>query len=45
MNENVQNNRAAASKEVVAYWKRAYAAPWSVQKLVYADELGILSQQ
>ena len=45
MSENVQNNKAAASKEGMAYWKRAYAAPWSVQKLVYPDELGILRQQ
>ncbi|KAI8401854.1 hypothetical protein FOFC_18723, partial [Fusarium oxysporum] len=34
MNENVRKNKAAASKGSVAYWKRAYAAPWSVQKLV-----------
>jgi hypothetical protein len=45
MSENVQNNKAAASKEGMAYWKRAYAAPRSVQKLVYPDELGILRQQ
>jgi hypothetical protein len=45
MNENVPNNKATASKEGMAYWKRAYAAPWSVQKLVYPDELGILRQQ
>jgi hypothetical protein len=40
MNENVGKNNAAASKEGVAYLKRAYASPWSVQKLVYPDELG-----
>ncbi|KAJ9412536.1 hypothetical protein QL093DRAFT_2551029 [Fusarium oxysporum] len=27
MNENGRKNKAAASKEGVAYWKRAYAAP------------------
>jgi hypothetical protein len=40
MNENVRKNKAAASKEDTAYGKRAYASPWSVQKLVYPDELG-----
>ncbi|KAI8401219.1 hypothetical protein FOFC_18088 [Fusarium oxysporum] len=45
MNENVQKNKTAASKEGAVYWKRAYVAPWSVQKLVYPDELGILRQQ
>ncbi|KAJ9419207.1 hypothetical protein QL093DRAFT_2355966 [Fusarium oxysporum] len=45
MNKNVQKNKAAASKEGVACWNRTYAAPWSVQKLVYPDELGILRQQ
>ncbi|EXK24307.1 hypothetical protein FOMG_18955 [Fusarium oxysporum f. sp. melonis 26406] len=27
MSENVRKNNAAASKEGVAYWKRAYASP------------------
>ncbi|KAJ9419544.1 hypothetical protein QL093DRAFT_2369366 [Fusarium oxysporum] len=45
MNENVRKNKATASKEGVEYWKRAYNAPSSVQKLVYPDELGILRQQ
>lgn len=27
MNENVWKNKAAASKDDAAYWKRAYAAP------------------
>jgi hypothetical protein len=40
MNENVRKNKAAASKEGVAHWKRAYASPWSVQKVVYPDEFG-----
>ncbi|KAM5529958.1 hypothetical protein FOXYSP1_17802 [Fusarium oxysporum f. sp. phaseoli] len=40
MNKNVRENNAAASKEGVVYLKRAYASPWSVQKLVYPDELG-----
>ncbi|KAG7404552.1 hypothetical protein Forpi1262_v018552 [Fusarium oxysporum f. sp. raphani] len=40
MNKNVRKNNAAASKEGVTYLKTAYASLWSVQKLVYPNELG-----
>lgn len=40
-NENARKNKAPASKEEAAHWKRAYAVSWSVQKLVYPNEWGL----